>query len=176
VWRPNQHDHDEKTVLGQTGSFDGDQVLDFLLARPETASFVTAKLWREFVSDTPDAARLAPIATQFRASHYDIKIALRGLFMSDAFWDDDNRGVLVKSPVEFVVGTLRAFNIGYDNSAPFAAQIRTLGENLFHPPNVKGWPGGRRGSIVRRCLRISSSSNSCFARRKPPVREARATL
>ncbi|MFM0733876.1 DUF1800 domain-containing protein [Paraburkholderia sediminicola] len=142
VWRANQHDDGDKTVLGQTGPFDGDQVLDILLARPETASFVTTKLWREFVSDTPDPARIAPIAAQFRASHYDIKVALHGLFMSDAFWDDDDRGVLVKSPAEFVVGTLRAFDIGYDNTAPFAAQIRTLGENLFYPPNVKGWPGG----------------------------------
>ncbi|WP_407945666.1 DUF1800 domain-containing protein [Paraburkholderia elongata] len=142
VWRANQHDDGDKTVLGQTGPFDGDQVLDILLARPETATFVTTKLWREFVSDTPDPARIAPIAAQFRASHYDIKVALRGLFMSDAFWDDDDRGVLVKSPAEFVVGTLRAFDIGYDNTAPFAAQIRTLGENLFYPPNVKGWPGG----------------------------------
>ncbi|MGF6993421.1 DUF1800 domain-containing protein [Paraburkholderia sp. GAS32] len=142
VWRANQHDDGDKTVLGQTGPFDGDQVLDILLARPETATFVTTKLWREFVSDTPDPARIAPIAAQFRASHYDIKVVLRGLFMSDAFWDDGDRGVLVKSPVEFVVGTLRAFDIGYDNTAPFAAQIRTLGENLFYPPNVKGWPGG----------------------------------
>ncbi|MFL9983312.1 DUF1800 domain-containing protein [Paraburkholderia sediminicola] len=141
-WRANQHDDGDKTVLGQTGPFDGDQVLDILLARPETATFVTTRLWREFVSDTPDSARIAPIAAQFRASHYDIKVALRGLFMSDAFWDDGDRGVLVKSPVEFVVGTLRAFDIGYDNTAPFAAQIRTLGENLFYPPNVKGWPGG----------------------------------
>jgi hypothetical protein len=44
--------------------------------------------------------------------------------------------------VEFVVGALRAFDIGYDDTTPFAAQIRTLGENLFYPPNVKGWPGG----------------------------------
>jgi uncharacterized protein (DUF1800 family) len=142
VWRSNLHDDGNKTVLGQTGPFDGDQALDILLARPETATFVTSKLWREFISDTPDEARIAPIAAQFRASHYDIKVALRGLFMSDAFWNDDDRGVLVKSPVEFVVGTLRAFDIGYDNTAPFAAQIRTLGENLFYPPNVKGWPGG----------------------------------
>jgi uncharacterized protein (DUF1800 family) len=142
VWRANQHDDGDKTVLGQTGPFDGDQVLDILLARPETATFVTTKLWREFVSDTPDPARIAPIAAQFRASHYDIKVALRGLYLSDAFWDDDDRGVLVKSPAEFVVGTLRTFDIGYDNTAPFAAQIRTLGENLFYPPNVKGWPGG----------------------------------
>ena len=142
VWRANLHDDGNKTVLGQTGPFDGDQVLDVLLARPETATFVTTKLWREFVSDTPDPARIAPIAAQFRASHYDIKVALHGLFMSDAFWNDDDRGVLVKSPAEFVVGTLRAFDIGYDNTAPFAAQIRTLGENLFYPPNVNGWPGG----------------------------------
>ncbi|MFL9898355.1 DUF1800 domain-containing protein [Paraburkholderia fungorum] len=142
VWRANQHDDGDKTVLGQTGPFDGDQVLDILLARPETATFVTTRLWREFVSDTPDPTRIAPIAAQFRASHYDIKVALRGLFMSDAFWSEDDRGVLVKSPAEFVVGTLRAFDIGYDNPAPFAAQIRTLGENLFYPPNVKGWPGG----------------------------------
>ncbi len=142
LWRANQHDDGEKTVLGQTGPFDGDQVLDILLARPETATFVTTRLWREFVSDTPDPARIAPIAAQFRASRYDIKAALRGLFMSDAFWDEGDRGVLVKSPAEFVVGTLRAFDIGYDNTAPFAAQIRTLGENLLYPPNVKGWPGG----------------------------------
>jgi uncharacterized protein (DUF1800 family) len=142
VWRANQHDDGEKTVLGETGTFDGDQVLDILLARPETATFITTKLWREFVSDTPDPARIAPIAAQFRASHYDIKVALRGLFLSDAFWDDANRGVLVKSPVDFVVGTLRGFDIGYDNTAPFVGETRTLGENLFYPPNVKGWPGG----------------------------------
>jgi uncharacterized protein (DUF1800 family) len=142
VWRAGQHDEGDKTVLGQTGPFDGDQVLDILLARPETASFVTTRLWREFVSDTPDPARIAPIAAQFRASHYDIKVALRGLFMSDVFWDDGTRGVLVKSPAEFVIGTLRAFDIGYDTTAPFAARIRALGENLFYPPNVKGWPGG----------------------------------
>ncbi|WP_116141204.1 DUF1800 family protein [Paraburkholderia sp. BL27I4N3] len=142
VWRANQHNDGEKTVLGETGPFNGDQVLDILLARPETATFVTAKLWREFVSDTPDLSRVEPIAARFRASHYDIKVALRGVFLSEAFWDDGDRGVLVKSPAEFVVGTLRAFDIGYDNTAPFASQIRTLGENLFYPPNVKGWPGG----------------------------------
>jgi uncharacterized protein (DUF1800 family) len=142
VWRANLHDDGVKTVLGQSGPFDGDQLLDILLARPETATFVTTKLWREFVSDTPEPAQLAPIAERFRASHYDIKAALRGLFLTDAFWDERNRGVLVRSPAEFVVGALREFDIGYDNTAPFAGEIRNLGENLFYPPNVKGWPGG----------------------------------
>ncbi|WP_096719651.1 DUF1800 domain-containing protein [Paraburkholderia acidicola] len=142
VWRAAVHDDGIKTVLGQSGPFDGDQTLDILLARPETAIFVTTKLWREFVSDTPNPTVIAPIAERFRASHYDIKVALRGLFLSDAFWDDSDRGVLVKSPAEFVVGTLRAFDIGYDTTMPFAGAIRNFGENLFYPPNVKGWPGG----------------------------------
>ncbi|WP_338069331.1 DUF1800 domain-containing protein [Paraburkholderia phosphatilytica] len=142
VWNPKVHDDGVKTVLGETGPFDGDAVLDILLQRPETANFVTTKLWREFVSDTPDEAQIAPIAARFRASHYDIKVVLRGLFLSDAFWRDEDRGVLVKSPAEFVVGTVRAFDISYDNTAPFAGAMRNLGENLFYPPNVKGWPGG----------------------------------
>jgi uncharacterized protein (DUF1800 family) len=142
VWQAGQHDDGVKTVFGESGTFDGDQVLDLLLARPETATFVITRLWREFISETPDPAQIAPIATRFRASHYDIKVALRELFLSDAFWDEANRGTLVKSPAEFVVGTLREFDIGYDSTTPFAREMRTLGENLFYPPNVKGWPGG----------------------------------
>ena len=143
VFRAQLHDDGLKTVLGQTGPLDGDQVLDILLAQPETATLVTTELWREFVSETPDAAQIEPIADRFRASHYDIKVALRGLFLSDAFWNEDNRGVLVKSPVEFVVGTLREFDVAYDGTEPFAGAIRNFGENLFYPPNVKGWPGGQ---------------------------------
>ncbi len=143
AWRPALHDDGEKTVLGQTGRFDGDQVLDILLAQPQTSRYIVAKLWREFVTETPDDAQIEPIAERFRASHYDVRVALRGLFLSPAFWDERNRGVLVSSPAEFVVGTLRRFDVSYANTAPFAAEVRTLGENLFYPPNVKGWPGGQ---------------------------------
>jgi uncharacterized protein (DUF1800 family) len=79
-FNPKIHDDGDKTVLGQMGAFDGDQVLDILLAQPETATFITTGLWREFVSETPDPTQIAPIAERFRASHYDIKTALRGLF------------------------------------------------------------------------------------------------
>jgi uncharacterized protein (DUF1800 family) len=143
VFRPELHDEGMKVVLGHAGNFDGDAVLDILLADPQTATFIVSKLWREFVSETPEPAQLAPIADRFRASHYDIAVALRGLFLSDAFWDERNRGTLVKSPVQFVVGTLRAFDVDYDGTAPFVGTMRSLGQNLFYPPNVKGWPGGR---------------------------------
>lgn len=82
LWRPNFHDTDTKTVLGQTGSFDGDQMLDILLARPETATFVTTKLWREFVSPTPDTAQVTRVADVFRSSGYDIRAALKALLLT----------------------------------------------------------------------------------------------
>lgn len=142
VFRREQHDDGMKTVLGRSGPFDGDAVLDILLAEPQTATFVTTKLWREFVSETPDPAVIATIAARFRASGYDIKTALRVLLLTDAFWDEHNRGVLVKSPVEFVVGTVRSLDVAYDSTTPFVGLTRNLGQNLFYPPNVKGWPGG----------------------------------
>ncbi len=142
LWRPRAHDPGPKTVLGRTGEFQGDDVLDLLLARPETAEFVTAKLWKEFVSPEPDRQEVRRIAAAFRSSGYDIKTALRALLTSEAFFAEPNRGALVKSPVEFVVGTMRQFNVGYSDPLPLTLLLRTLGQDLFSPPNVKGWPGG----------------------------------
>ena len=111
MFRPALHDDGVKTVLGRTGNFDGDAVLDILLARPQTAEFVVAKLWREFVSPEPDATEVRRIARMFRGSDYEIKVALRELLLSPAFWAPENRGALIKSPVELVVGTLRAVRL-----------------------------------------------------------------
>ncbi len=142
LFRPGAHDYGDKTVLGQSGRFDGDAVLDILLAQPSTAEFLTTKLWREFVSPDPDPREVRRIAQAFRSSNYDIRIALRGVLQSDAFWARDNRGTLVKSPIEFVVGTLRQLEIPPPRGLPFAVMAAGMGQNLFSPPNVKGWPGG----------------------------------
>lgn len=142
LYRPLAHDDGVKTVFGNSGNFDGDDVLDLILARQEPAEFIVAKLWREFVSPTPDPREVARIARQFRDNRYNIKVALRGLLVSDAFYAPDNRGVLVKSPVELVVGTLRQFRFETGEVVPFALATRQLGQDLFGPPNVKGWPGG----------------------------------
>jgi uncharacterized protein (DUF1800 family) len=142
VWRPAQHDDGIKTVLGHSGPFDGDAVLDILLGEPQTAHFISAKLWREFISDTPDPAQLDSVAGRFRTSGYDIKAALGALLGTPAFWDERNRGVLVSSPAEFIVGTMRRFDVAYGDTLPLARRSAALGENLFYPPNVKGWPGG----------------------------------
>jgi hypothetical protein len=71
-----------------------------------------------------------------------VKAALRALLLSDAFWAPDHRGTLVKSPVELVVGTLRQLEVAPGSALPFAVASSGMGQNLFSPPNVKGWPGG----------------------------------
>src|SRR5512147_1300138 len=142
VFRRALHDPGEKTVLGRTGRYDGDDVLDLLLARPETAEFVVAKLWREFVSPEPDEREVRRIAADFRRGGYRIKTALAGLFATDAFWAPEHRGVLVKSPVELVAGTLVTLEVAPADATPFALAIVGMGQNLFSPPNVKGWHSG----------------------------------
>jgi uncharacterized protein (DUF1800 family) len=144
LFRPAIHDFGTKTVLGKSGRFDGDAVLDVILERPQTAEFITAKLWREFVSADPDPREVQRIAKAFRNRNYDIKVALRFLLLSDAFWDIANRGTMVKSPVELVVGTLRQLDVAPSGATPFVVVAAGMGQNLFSPPNVKGWPGGEQ--------------------------------
>jgi uncharacterized protein (DUF1800 family) len=144
LFRPGIHDYGTKTVLGRSGRFDGDAVLDVILDRPRTAQFITAKLWREFVSADPDPREVERIGQVFRNRSYDIKVALRLLLLTEAFWDPANRGTMVKSPVELVVGTLRQLDVAPSGATPFVVVAAGMGQNLFSPPNVKGWPGGEQ--------------------------------
>ena len=154
-FRPAWHDGGTKTILGQTGRFDGDAVLDILLAQPETAVRVVRKLWREFISLQPDEAEVKRIAEDFRKQRYEIKAALRCLLNSPAFWAPAHRGVLVKSPLDFVIGLQRQLDLKTLEQNQIAQRAAQLGQNVFAPPNVKGWPGGEawldsRALLLRR--------------------------
>ena len=183
LFRPRIHDSGEKTVLGRKGNFRGEDVLDILLAQPATAQYVAARLWREFVSPQPDAAQLERVARVFRASGYDIRSALRALFMTEAFWSSANRGALIQSPVELVIGTLRQFDVGYGDPLPFVLLLRALGQDIFSPPNVKGWPGGEawinsntllvRKQFLERLFRVEETR---VVMREPAMREKVDTL
>jgi uncharacterized protein (DUF1800 family) len=139
--RPAFHDGGSKTVFGRSGAFDGDTVIDLMLEQPAAARFITAKLWREFVSPTPEGPEFDAIAARFRAGGYDIAALLRDLLLSDAFWAGENRGALVKSPVELLVGAMRQFGLEPPDPMPLVRKSAQLGQNLLVPPNVKGWPG-----------------------------------
>lgn len=141
-FRPRQHDDGEKTVFGQQGNLDGDAVLDLILLRPQTATFIVNKLWQEFVSPTPEAKTVQQIARSFALSGYDVRVALRGLLRAPAFWAQAQRGALIKSPVDLVIGTLRTLEVTVPDPLPLPLLLRQLGQDLFAPPNVKGWPGG----------------------------------
>ena len=142
TFRRAAHDDGVKTVLGRSGNLDGDAVLDILLAQPQTAEFIVSKLWREFISPGPEPGEVKRIARMFRDNRYSIRVALRALLLSDAFYASQNRAVLIKSPVELIVGTLRQFRFETGEVTPFVFVARQLGQDLFAPPNVKGWPGG----------------------------------
>jgi uncharacterized protein (DUF1800 family) len=163
-FRPALHDEGEKTVLGRTGNLTGEAVLDILLEQPKTAEYLVGKLWREFVSPQPDPAEVRRIAAIFRDSRYDIRAPVRALLVSDAFYAPRNRGTLIKSPIDLVVGTLRQFQFQTGDMLPFVFAANQLGQVLFAPPNVKGWPGGeawinsttllRRKAFLDRLFRV----------------------
>ena len=141
TFRRLQHDGGEKTVLGQTGNLDGDAVLDVLLAQSATAEFIVRKLWREFVSPQPDEGRVRSIATAFR-NGWNIAVPVRALLLQPEVVARDIDNALVKSPAELVVGFLRQSGGELTRPVAAAVSIAGMGQNLFSPPNVRGWPGG----------------------------------
>lgn len=136
------HDHGEKVFMGRRGNLNGSDIVEIVLQHPQVSVHVARKLWREFVSDTPDPAEIGRIAEAFRASDYDISVALAETLSVPQFWDPGARGALVKSPVELLVGTIRQFELRPQNVRRLPRIGRHLGQAVLDPPNVKGWPGG----------------------------------
>ena len=137
------HDKGTKTVLGQRGAFDGDDIVDLLLDQPETATFIAETFWRAYVSEfNTDEDQLAEIASAFRESDYDIRVLLRAVLSSRAFWDSSNRGTIIKSPVDLIIGSIRTSGKLPQDWQMLPYTLGDLGQNLFEAPNVAGWPGG----------------------------------
>jgi uncharacterized protein (DUF1800 family) len=144
VDRVQQRDDGEKTFLGQTGRFTGDDIVAIPLRHPRTAELVCEKLWREFVSLIPDQAETKRLAAILRTGGYEMKPVLRAMFLSPTFRDPDNRGTLLKSPVDLVVGSVHLLGLPVPEKTQLVRMMQGLGQILFDPPNVKGWAGGER--------------------------------
>jgi len=142
LFRPRLHDSGEKNVLGRKGAWQGDDVLNILLEQPATAEFVVRKLWLEFVSPQPVPTRVQAIAQRFRASGYEIRVALRDLFAQPELVQRDQDNALVKSPVDLAVGLIRQSGAEVAYPGALAVRLAGMGQNLFSAPNVRGWPGG----------------------------------
>ncbi len=143
VFRPNQHDDGEKTFLGKTGNFNGDDILNILLEQKQTARFITQKIYKHFVNAQIDANRIEWLAARFYEQHYSISALLTDIFTSDWFYREENIGSKIKSPVELLVGIRRLLPMEIQNEEVQILMQRLLGQILFYPPNVAGWPGGK---------------------------------
>jgi uncharacterized protein (DUF1800 family) len=148
------HDDGTKTVLGKTGDWDGSDVVRIVLTQPAAARFLVRKLYRYLISETaePPPALLEPLCESFRKSDYDIAALVRTMLASRHFYSAHAFRQRVKSPVEFVLGAVQAVYLRLDEGdadyRPLPAQVlvgrlAAMGQRLFAPPNVKGWPGGR---------------------------------
>lgn len=187
VLRVKHHDNSVKNILNKTGRFTGNDVLEILLKHPRTAEFIAEKFWYEFISlERPEPNLIKDWGNKFRQSNYSIEVLLRTVLNSSPFWDQRNRASLIKSPLDLIVGTLRSLDLE-DNNLPLqvlSAQLKQLGQNLYTPPNVKGWPGGeswitdvtlpKRQQFIRRLMRGSNNQqkpmkNSMMKSAKPSM-------
>ncbi len=143
IFKKNQHDIGSKTVLGKSGNFDGDDVINILLEQKQTALFIAKKIYKFFVNENVDAAKVEWLGNRFYQSDYNIKNLLEDIFISDWFYAEKNIGTKIKSPIELLAGIRRFLPMEMNNDQAQLLFQRTLGQVLFYPPNVAGWPGGK---------------------------------
>ena len=140
----DRHDDASKTVLGQTGAFDGVQVIDIILKQPVTAEFIASKLYRYFVRDELSAPLKTRLADALRQNNYQIAPFLEQLFLSRDFYSDESIATRIKSPVELVVSTYRKLGLTKVPGIPDFNEVSArLGQRLLSPPTVAGWTYGR---------------------------------
>lgn len=138
-----QHDFGTKNFLGKTGNLDGTDIIDRLLEQKETALFLTRKIYRYFVNEHLDEEKVAFLADQFYQSDYHIGKLMRTIFSSDWFYEPRNMGTQIKSPIVLLAGVLRSLPTEFANPTALRLVQKSLGQVLFNPPNVAGWPGGK---------------------------------
>ncbi|MEO1617558.1 MAG: DUF1800 domain-containing protein [Planctomycetota bacterium] len=139
-----QHDSGSKSVLGRDGNFDGEDAVQVVLDHERLPYFICRKLFHFFICDEPspsDDLLKIPAAT-FRNNDLKIAPVIRQMLSSNLFFSHCARARKIKSPVESVIGLLRGLEVAADSNQ-IAEGLRSIGQGLFYPPNVKGWDGGR---------------------------------
>jgi len=175
LYDPEDHDDTDKTFLGHTGRFNGEDVIDIICAQPACAWFVASKLYNFFVSDTPDEGAIQTLADEFQRSNGNIESVMRTMFLSGFFQSEKVRFARVKSPAEMVAGTARL--AGSHRSTDWsivglAMDANFMGQEILNPPSVEGWHTGTEwidtGSLVER---INSAAQEVGNPGHPGVKE-----
>ncbi len=142
-FREDQHDFGPKTFMGKSGNFDGWDVINIIFEQPAAAEFIARKLWSYFAYENPKPEIVAPLAALLRENDYEIAPLLEAMFLSKDFYSAKAIGTQIKSPVQYLIQLADHLAL---ESPPYVALARAsaqLGQNVFFPPNVAGWAGGR---------------------------------
>lgn len=146
---PEQHDRGAKRILGASGPLDGDDLVEIIFRRDECSQFICLKLYRYFVNDLPGEPPkstqefIIRLAREFKSGRYEVKPILKTLFRSRHFYDRAHMASLIKSPIQLTVQTIRSLHTPTRDLSVLASATDLMGQDLFQPPSVKGWDGGR---------------------------------
>ena len=156
--RQHQHDYEFKSFFGKRGRYNGDDIIDIILEQKQCAKFICEKVYRYFVNSKINDSHIAEMVRVFYAN-YNISELMRFVFSTSWFYNTENLGTKIKSPIEFYVGIQRVVPFNFIKKRDILVYQRILGQVLLNPPNVAGWRGGRSwidsSSIVFR-LRLPS--------------------
>ncbi|TXD81463.1 DUF1800 domain-containing protein [Subsaximicrobium wynnwilliamsii] len=141
-FREFQHDAGEKVFFGKTGNFNGDDIINIILEQKECAHFICGRIYRYFVNDNVNNKHVEALTEVFYKD-YNIENLMRHLFMADWFYEENNIGSKIKSPVEFLVGLQQLVPFTFDKTKDLIKIQKLLGQVLLYPPNVAGWKGGK---------------------------------
>ncbi|MBK8443956.1 MAG: DUF1800 domain-containing protein [Sphingobacteriales bacterium] len=136
------HDSGIKTLMGESGNFSSEQVVNILLNRRETAQHITGKICLYYCGKMPPAEILNDLSERFFADGYHIGNLVRNILNSDWFYADEYRGNRIKSPIELLVGTMRLFKVDFHEPMAAVGLQKLMGQELLAPPNVAGWAQG----------------------------------
>lgn len=140
----DSHDGGDKNIFDESGPWNGDDVVRLILAQPATSRFISTKLWEFFVYDEPDGDTVDRLAAVLRYHQYELEPALKNLFLSAEFYSERAVGRQIKCPVQLAVGTLRDLGVKHlSNYGGLESALREMGQDVFEPPDVKGWRYGR---------------------------------
>jgi uncharacterized protein (DUF1800 family) len=143
---PKRHDFTAKTLFGRTGNFDAAGFCDTVLAQPKSAEYVAGRLWQQLASDQPPSAQVLDRLVTAYGPGRNLRALTRAILTDDEF--TSSRGgptSRVNTPIEWLVGVVRALQVPLDNSRQLnmvKATLRALGQRPFYPPSVGGWPQG----------------------------------
>ncbi len=144
VFNPAWHDDGPKTFLGRTGAFDGGDIVDIVFEHPAAARRLPTRLFEYFAYLQPEASLVDEMATLFRRSGFEVRPLVQAILTSQAFYAPRAMRAQVKSPAQLVVGTARLLEVDPSRAPQLLRAMDLMGQTLFAPPNVGGWPQGER--------------------------------